>query len=83
MQVCCCSSPACMANGCQITKQNRGINEMGKISIPVSIPGLPESRPHKCPICEGKGKIINLYPELFQHGEVQCHGCQGKGIVWG
>lgn len=35
-------------------------------------------KPHKCPLCNGHGKLG--YPEVLQD---KCHSCEGKGIVWG
>lgn len=42
------------------------------------------SKPYKCPVCEGTGiasmrceiKGLPITPEY-------CHGCKGKGIIWG
>lgn len=40
-----------------------------------------EPKPHKCPVCEGCGK---KYVEgLRGDNSFDCHGCHGKGIVWG
>jgi len=38
-------------------------------------------RPHKCPICEGTGQVSAKGNAI--HSSVCCHGCDGKGIVWG
>jgi len=45
-------------------------------------------KPHKCPVCEGCGKIIinngqvlTSYPP--QYPTKICNICEGKGIVWG
>jgi len=39
-------------------------------------------RPHKCPICEGTGRT-SPNGNMSQYSSVVCHGCDGKGIVWG
>lgn len=42
----------------------------------------PNSLPHKCPVCAGCGKDGNVLlsmPPKF----IDCHACEGKGIVWG
>ncbi len=44
------------------------------------------SSPHVCPLCEGKGRLIQ---EDVTHGEadrwktINCHACHGAAIVWG
>lgn len=42
------------------------------------------SEPHKCPNCEGSGKIPD--PEIISSGtyivKKECPSCEGKGIVW-
>lgn len=38
---------------------------------------VSSQKPYKCPVCEGKGRII-LTPKC----EMICHPCEGKGIVW-
>ncbi|KKK49569.1 hypothetical protein LCGC14_3133720 [marine sediment metagenome] len=35
----------------------------------------------KCPVCDGKGQIVNCFGEGGSYQEVDCHGCQGKGWV--
>ena len=35
--------------------------------------------PHKCPVCEGTGKLADLYCTA---SERQCHACHGSGILW-
>lgn len=52
--------------------------------------------PHKCPVCDGKGKISKepIYSLSADHYKPidqrhltrtvkQCESCEGKGIVWG
>ncbi len=49
---------------------------------------LGKKKPHKCPVCDGKGK---LFPDKMQVGMTWdiktnnqvCDSCEGKGIVWG
>ena len=48
---------------------------------------LPPKKPHKCPVCEGKG---NSQGKTQQHPNYEfcmeyasCPTCEGKGIVWG
>ena len=38
--------------------------------------------PHKCPICEGKGKYQSLNPEPPYVLHNLCETCEGKGIIW-
>ncbi len=37
-----------------------------------------EKKPHKCPVCDGKGQWFEE-PSNKYH----CNSCEGKGIVWG
>ena len=43
-----------------------------------------DRKPHKCPLCEGAGKVNLLMHEkgtpIITKG---CDACEGKGIVWG
>lgn len=44
------------------------------------------TRPHKCPVCKGDGRINLKVP--FVHEDhtfysISCVPCEGKGIVWG
>jgi hypothetical protein len=45
---------------------------------------FPERRPHLCPVCDGKGKILE---EIAEHLEPidkptkPCHACGGRGII--
>lgn len=32
--------------------------------------------PHKCPVCGGSGFLIKIIECI------DCHACEGKGIVW-
>jgi DnaJ-class molecular chaperone len=36
------------------------------------------SNPHRCPVCEGTGKVI----DSRLRDTVDCKACKGKGIVW-
>lgn len=38
-----------------------------------AMPSNPGRFPHRCPICDGSGQYLGK----------TCHGCEGKGIVWG
>jgi len=46
------------------------------------------SVPHKCPVCNGRGKVpadfYNKWIDGSAHaGEETCRTCQGTGLVWG
>ena len=56
---------------------------------------IPDKKPHKCPVCEGKGNIrVEPKYSLSSDGmiakderhvapiEHHCQPCKGKGIVW-
>lgn len=49
-------------------------------NIIVSVNKTPEKRPHKCPICDGRG--INRVGDAFVSWDEKCHACE-KGVVWG
>lgn len=36
------------------------------------------SQPHKCPVCEGSGKVI----DAMLRQQVACHACGGRGVLW-
>lgn len=43
-------------------------------------------KPHKCPACDGKGKLIFMNVSLLTYNPAQyqtkiCESCEGKGIV--
>jgi len=45
------------------------------------------SVPHKCPVCNGRGKVpadfYNKWIDGSAHaGEETCRTCQGTGLVW-
>lgn len=42
------------------------------------------SQPHKCPLCDGAGKLDDTHgaPYAGLPAVVVCHGCNGQGIVW-
>ena len=42
--------------------------------------------PHKCPVCEGNGSIIDNLIYIEKYSDVKiitCNGCKGRGVVWG
>jgi hypothetical protein len=52
---------------------------------------LDKMIPHKCPVCDGTGKVsrppwiagdVNEYPASSSCGHYPCKACQGKGIIW-
>lgn len=42
------------------------------------------SVPHKCPVCDGAGKVsaTTCVNGISGTCDVVCHACDGKGIVW-
>lgn len=47
-----------------------------------------DEKPHKCPVCNGEGKLIINNGQLLtsypaQYPTKECHACEGKGIIWG
>ena len=49
-----------------------------------------KKKPHKCPLCDGKGKDTNRLvmdgvkePSTINMKNPDCIACEGKGIVWG
>jgi len=36
-------------------------------------------KPHKCPVCDGYGKILSLIAQESN----KCNACEGKGVIWG
>jgi len=45
-----------------------------------------ERRPFKCPVCEGRGFLLESFytdDDSAASGYVCCRTCSGKGIVWG
>lgn len=41
---------------------------------------MTANTPHRCPVCAGRGKILDgdgIPPEGRQ-----CHACRGKGVLW-
>ncbi len=48
-------------------------------------------KPHKCPVCEGKGIISTpdtirfdiVIAQSEKIGWSACHACEGKGVLWG
>ncbi len=45
----------------------------------------PARTPHKCPVCEGSGKLHqqNTYESTLVPQPKCCHACSGTGVVWG
>ncbi len=41
--------------------------------------------PHKCPVCDGSGKVKEKLSSFVNGKEIlcDCKSCEGKGIVWG
>jgi len=39
------------------------------------------SHAEMCPVCQGKGKILENFPSDTAIREVVCHGCNGRGWV--
>jgi hypothetical protein len=51
----------------------------GALEAYPAVPPITHNKnPHKCPVCEGKGKVFSSMCESNK-----CHACEGKGIVWG
>ena len=40
------------------------------------------SKPYKCPVCEGEGKVLDVDVAGWRPWKT-CHGCNGKGWVHG
>ena len=42
------------------------------------------SKPYKCPVCNGRGKMpINFYERTATHtGDANCRTCNGTGVLW-
>ena len=58
---------------------NERINEMRGLA-------LHPTKPHKCPVCNSLGFISTSYIGNGANSEISrnvCHGCEGKGMVWG
>ncbi len=36
------------------------------------------STPHKCPVCEGTGKVV----DALRRERIDCRACSGSGVVW-
>lgn len=44
-------------------------------------------KPHRCPICDGEGKLIINNNEVLlsypiQYKTKNCHVCKGEGVLW-
>lgn len=51
----------------------------GKVAMATSFRPI---KPHKCPVCEGKG-LVFLMISITESHQAICQPCEGKGIVWG
>ncbi len=62
-------------------KTNTTINTDTPIKYSIS------SKPHVCPICDGRGYLpSNFYNKssaLYNSAGAKCRTCNGTGIVWG
>lgn len=62
---------------------------IGQISYPPPPPlwqhriPMPEKRPHRCPICAGRGEVAASFydSERSAHVQVQCRACSGRGVI--
>lgn len=93
--ICCCSSPTCEKYGCQRWANippPQPLNFVG-YSHPIS---LPEKKPYKCPVCDGKGKNyidpakpLSGFEAMLGQRDIngiqflKCDPCKGEGIIWG
>ncbi len=41
-----------------------------------------DKKPHKCPVCDGKGHYYHLFESQSVPTLLKCNACTGKGIVW-
>lgn len=41
----------------------------------------PNRRPHKCPLCDGKGYVSSVENGIASGH--RCAACDAKGLVWG
>ncbi len=49
---------------------------------------IVNKKPHKCPVCEGRGNITIQEIKLALNAMIstssdQCNACKGNGIIWG
>jgi DnaJ-class molecular chaperone len=44
----------------------------------------PAATAHRCPVCEGKGKLPAQFYDAFSSSgkPTMCRSCFGRGIVW-
>jgi hypothetical protein len=42
-----------------------------------------DKKPHRCPICDGRGFYESMVPKEPGRLDFTCKTCEGKGIVWG
>lgn len=53
------------------------------LNLHASAIAYKDKKPHKCPVCDGKGKKLFGKSGCVAGFEENCYPCQGKGIVWG
>lgn len=49
-----------------------------------SLPGT-KSKPHKCPVCNGTGKVCRQIAEIWRDANYRtfhCNACKETGVVW-
>jgi hypothetical protein len=39
--------------------------------------------PHKCPVCQGSGRVYGYLTTTAGAQSTECHACGGKGVLWG
>jgi hypothetical protein len=77
MNVCCCSSPACQKYGCRNWNAIQGCGQSIPIFVGYSHPVQTGAKPHKCPVCDGRGGFF-----ISGTMDEKCNACI-NGIVWG
>lgn len=60
---------------------NEDFEYLDSLKLNKRIKKLESRKPHKCPVCDGKGYCHSSGINIASGG--QCQSCQGKGIVWG
>lgn len=46
-------------------------------ACPLEIERLYRKKPHRCPVCDGKGKN-----DQTMRVDEKCHPCKGLGVLW-
>ena len=59
----------------------------GQAHVCYNIPyQFPQQKPHKCPVCDGRGRVLFDPENPFKRGSsVQdwaCKPCSGSGVLW-